>query len=299
MFWKEFFIEGRLKQSWYLWFVLSVLVIVSLGSGLWITIVHVDLDRRDIDDWRRLREDMNIWFRIVGISLSCLMLLMTAVRASTSITAERERDTLDALVTTPMSAVTMLSAKLIGCLTSARLVWVWYLSLLAMAVVTGGVHPLAVPLLLISWFVYALAGVMIGLWYSMVSQSSMLATFYTVLTSCFVGGGHWMILYCCGMPLAMAIFFVVDRNFPNNGIRWENALYIVKFLGGLTPPAVFGFASFSWDELSRFDAQTVIEMVVFYIVGLCVWSGACVIMWFALLVPRFRRLTRRIELIYK
>jgi hypothetical protein len=40
-------------------------------------------------------------------------------------------------------------------------------------------------------------------------------------------------------------------------------------------------------------------MVVFYFTGLFVWSGACVILWFALLVPKFTRITRRIELIYK
>ena len=46
----------------------------------------------------------------------------------------RERDTLDALITSPMSAHNMLLAKLIGNLSSMRFSWFWFGGMLAMAV---------------------------------------------------------------------------------------------------------------------------------------------------------------------
>ena len=66
-----------------------------------------------------------------------------------------------------------------------------------------------------------------------------------------------------------------------------------------TPPAVFAFGSFSWEDLSRWEVRTIIEMVVFYIVGLVLWVIGCAVVWIGLLVPKFRRLTRRIQLIYR
>ena len=47
-------------------------------------------------------------------------------RTGVGISQERDRDTLDALLTTPMTAESILSAKLLGCLTSMRLAWLWY-----------------------------------------------------------------------------------------------------------------------------------------------------------------------------
>ena len=275
MLWKEIYIEGPAyggtMRSWLNLIAFVMLILVSLGSGVYVAALHFDFDRRAVGDWRALREAMNIWFRVAGTSVACLMLLMSAVRASTCITHERERDTLDALVTTPMTAVTMLSAKLLGSLTSGRRMWVWYGSILALAVATGGVHPLAVPLLILAWFVYALAGVMIGLWFSMWCRSSMLATFWTVVTSCFVGGGHWIFLYCCCGSLVGVLALAFQRMFPGVEPPWQVLEYILKFLAGLTPPFVFGYARFrgtSWPGSRR---KIVIEGLAFYFIGLTIW----------------------------
>ena len=300
MFWKEFYIEGRIKLNWLNWLAVIVLVLLSLGSGVLVLGVSLwDVLNGFRNDWRSVAENMNIWFRFAGTSVTILMLLMLAVRASTSITHERERETFDSLVTTPMTAETMLVAKLVGNLASMRLAWFWYGSMLALAVCTGAVHPLAVPLLIGAWLVYATFVSMLGLWFSMLGKSSMLSTLYTVFATIFLGGGHWLITYCCCFPLVGMIFMLVQnqvgRDFP-----FEWSLYLLKFQAALTPPVVFGFGAFSWEDLSRnINEKELVEIAMFGILGLILWSGACVLLWNSLLVPTFRRLTRREELIYR
>src|SRR5207248_1333102 len=94
MLWKEFFIEGRVRVNWLVWGAMSVLVVVTLGSGLWVVGDHlVSLLEGRQQPWRNLSDEMKWWFRFAGTFTVCLLLLMVGVRASTSITTERERDT--------------------------------------------------------------------------------------------------------------------------------------------------------------------------------------------------------------
>jgi ABC-type transport system involved in multi-copper enzyme maturation permease subunit len=250
-----------------------------------------------VDRGPRLQESMNIWFRVAGTALASLMLLMLTVRASTCVSHERERDTLDALLTTPIGSEAILGAKLLGCLTSMRMAWLWFGSMLAIAVLTGGLHILAVPLVIGAWCAYAVLFTMVGMWFSMVCRSSMRATVLSVLTTLFLGGGHWVLMFlCCFFPLLMT----ARGGGSNDGME-----YIVKFEAAMTPPFVMGFLSFSWDNLAhdfhrnhRGDIFG-LEMFVFCLIGMFMWGAACFVLWYGVLIPKFREITRREELIYE
>jgi ABC-type transport system involved in multi-copper enzyme maturation permease subunit len=269
---------------------------------VWIAADHLhDHVWRGNRHWRSLHESMNIWFRIAGTGVACLMILMAGVRASTSITNERERDTFDALITTPLSAEAILGAKLLGNLTSLRLSWVWFGSMLVLAVLTGGLHPVGVPLVIGAWFVYAAFFTMVGLGYSMMCTTSMRASVYTVLTTLVLGGGHWFITGCCCAPI-FGLFVglgVRQREFSEPLTKLGE--YFVKFEAGMTPPVVIGLCSFSWQDLDRnlFQQRTFLEFVGFSLLGLCLWALACPLLWFALLLPQFRQISRRLELIFR
>ena len=296
MIWKEMYSEAGTKLNWAAWIAVGILILITFGSGLFVVgAVAWDSLSRGVplfsaDYWHQLPEAMNAWFRIAGTAVSCLLLLRIAVYASTTITSERERETFDALLTTPLTSEAMLNAKLLGCLTSVRIGWIWLGSMVVLAVITGGVHPLAVPILVVAWMVYATFFAMIGIWYSMICKSSMRATIASVLTSIFVGGGHWLVAgLCCYFPAAIAF-----RN--SNPGDWPE--YVVKFQAGMTPPFVIGFCAFSWENLARdFHTRDVEGLMPCCFLGIFLWAGACAALWNGLLLPRFRQVSRRVPLI--
>jgi ABC-type transport system involved in multi-copper enzyme maturation permease subunit len=293
MMWKELHIEGRTKFNWLIFGAVVVLVLLTLGSGLLVVCAFLwDHFLGGRADWPNLQEGMNMWFRIAGTGVGCLMLLMMATRAAGSITHERERDTLDALITTPMSCEAMLSAKLLGTLMSLRMGWLWYGSMMAIAILCGGIHLLAVPLVLMAWFIYAVFFTMVGMWFSMACKSSMRATVLTVLTTLFLGGGHWLF---AGMCFYIPVSIMMRAGGPGDFME-----YIMQFEAGLTPPWVLGLSAYSWRNLEMdFRHDKMGEMLVFCLIGLFLWALACVILWYGVLIPKFRQLTRREELVYQ
>ncbi|HZZ81205.1 MAG TPA: ABC transporter permease subunit [Gemmataceae bacterium] len=293
MLWKECFIEGRTKFTWYSLVAGLIILGLTLGIGGWIIFDAVDRDRLFT---RRFCEDMNWWFRIAGTAGGCLMLLMLSVRAATSITSEREKDTFDALITSPMSADGMLLAKVFGNLTSMRPAWFWFAAMLLMALCSAGLHPLAVPIILVAWFIYAIFATMLGLLFSMSCQSSIWSSLFTVLTMLFLGGGHWLITSCFCMPV-FGLMMMAARNARMERVVGEAGKYWSMFQGGLTPPAVLGFCSFGWDE-RMFREREAWEFFGFCMLGLVLWIFMSGILWFGLLAPKFRHLARRIELEY-
>jgi hypothetical protein len=197
----------------------------------------------------------------------------------------------------------MLFAKLVGNLLSVRLGLVWFGSMLLLALFTGGIHPLGVPIVVIGCVVYAVAITMIGLFYSMTCKTSLQSAVFTVLTSLFFGGAHWLITTCFCMPAFGLMMMAIGMNAPGDRVMMEAmsriGLYFIMFQTGITPPAVLGFCSFSWREMDfdrRMDREYW-EFVGFCVVGLFLWLIAAGVLWFAILVPTFRRLMRREELV--
>jgi ABC-type transport system involved in multi-copper enzyme maturation permease subunit len=292
MLWKEIHIEGQSGRSWIAMIAGGLLALLTIGSGLLVLGQYLWSQMLGGGaNFRSLPEDMNIWFRIAGSSVASLMLLMVGVRASTSITTERERDTFDALVATPLSAQTILASKLVGSLISLRMGWLWFGCMLAIGIFTGGVHLLAVPIVITAWFIYALLFAMVGLWYSMACTSSMRATVYTVMTTLFLGGGHWLVTGMC----CFSVFALMRLDHPGDFPE-----YLAKFEVGLTPPIVIGFCSYSWQDLQHnFRHREFGELMVFSLIGLFLWAMACPVLWYGVLLPKFKEIMRREELIYK
>src|SRR5260370_35589357 len=67
-------------------------------------------------------KDINVWIRSLGTVIACLMLLAVAVRASSTVSGERDRPTLDALLASPRQSGTILFAKWVGSI--CRVPWV-------------------------------------------------------------------------------------------------------------------------------------------------------------------------------
>ena len=120
----------------------------------------------------------------------------------------------------------------------------------------------------------------------------MRATVWTVLTVLFLGGGHWIFV---GLGFYAPVLFVTK------GGQNDFIMYMMQFEGGMTPPWVLGLSAYSWEDLTfNFNRHDKLgELLAFCLIGLFLWALACVIMWYGVLIPKFRQMTRREELVYK
>jgi ABC-type transport system involved in multi-copper enzyme maturation permease subunit len=286
MLWKEIFAEPGIRLRWF--GRISVLSLVALSILpvpfiVWEAFRGRPWINSSEEMWRQLAEGMNIYVRTVGSILATLGLLAVAVRAAGSLSGERDKQTLDGLLTAPLDASTILFAKWAGSIASIRWVWLWLGAVWLMGLVTEGLHVLAVPFVIIAWLVYAGVFATIGLWFSLVCRTSLRATMWTLLTTVFVGGGHWIVsLFCCVMPLEMT------RSYGGNDLE-----YLAKFEAGQTPPFVLGVLAFYKGDFERpYRMDDELELIGFSVLGLGTWSMAGLVLS-ALLHHRFREMTLR------
>jgi ABC-type transport system involved in multi-copper enzyme maturation permease subunit len=274
MIWKELFVEPGLRLNIPGRFVVGCLILLSF-----VPLYFIFFETRS---WVDVPEVMNAWVRFAGAAVACMLLLAVAARACSSISIERDRQTLDALLTSPLTTNNILFAKLLGNVFCVRKGWIWLGLIYGLGLLSGGLHPLAVPLLLGAWFVYATVVSGIGLWFSLVCKTTLRATIWTLFTSAMAGVGHWLIWMCCG-PLLMFM------GTPERDFEW-----LLRFQAGITPPATFGWAfsfpleGYRWD----YDDREMLKAIGFGIVGLIFWTIVAAILW-GVTSARFMMVTGR------
>lgn len=238
-----------------------------------------------------LSEAMNAWVRGVGTAVACLMLLGVAVRASGGVSGERERQTFDALLTCPLESRDILAGKWLGSLLAMRWTWLWLGAIWLLGLVSGGLHPLALPLLALAWFAFAAFVAALGLWYSTVCPNTLRATLWTLFALVVVWAAHWLAWMCC-----IPVFIVMG---PGGGGReLEQVLpRVAEFQAfTLTPPATLGFLAFRLKDFEHFDnyASTnwAAEWLVCALLGIAGWGAAAAVLRSATL-ERFDQVTGR------
>jgi ABC-type transport system involved in multi-copper enzyme maturation permease subunit len=290
--WKEIFVESGARLSWFGWIIVILLVLASvLPTGFIVAEFFRELDQPQgggpwgyyYDPYRRLAENMNVYqVRIFGTVVACLLLLAVAVRAAGSITGERDRQTFDALLTSPLDSNKILFGKWLGSILSVRWALLWLGLIWGLGLVTRGLHPLAIPVLMAAWLVYAAFLATLGMWFSIVSRTSLRAILYTIASALGAAFGHWIMWACC-LPLMMYS--------DGNGREFE---WLAKLQAGLTPPIALGFLAFYGPEFEGGGrAQNdVLQVMAFCFVGIVFWAGATAFLWWAT-SERFRRVTGR------
>jgi len=122
---------------------------------------------------------VNDWCKLASSFLGSAMLLVVALRAAGSISRERERQTLDSLLATPLRNRTIILAKWLSCILSPSgwgrvLGAVWVVSL-----AMGALHPAAIPCWLLAWLIDAAFVAAVGVWFSAVSPTTRRAVLAT------------------------------------------------------------------------------------------------------------------------
>jgi ABC-type transport system involved in multi-copper enzyme maturation permease subunit len=271
--WKELHIEPGLKLNWLGRIVMLVIVVISImpaltfigPSGVW--------------------QQTNEYVRMIGAIVACFILLGVGIRAAGSITSERERQTLDGLLVTPQQNEAILFGKWLGSILGVRWGWVWLGAIWTFGLVTCGLHPLALLCLIVAWFVYAAVLAGIGLCFSANNRQSLRAIVGTIGTTPFLAFGHWLAWL---LLLAMVESPWSPRNSPLLNRLLDK---VAQFqLAALTPPATLAILGFPWrsDEFSPDE----IDLIIFSLIGLAIWSGVAACLWYWATV-RFRVKTGR------
>jgi ABC-type transport system involved in multi-copper enzyme maturation permease subunit len=270
MVWKELAVEGGLRLRWYAWLPLllffgaSFLPLLEIYSPFW--------------NRRQRLVFVDNWSQIMGALVACLLLAGVAVRAASAISGERDRHTLDSLLTSPLESSAILFAKWLGSLLSVRWGWLWLGLVWGTGVVLGSLHPLAVFLMIGAWCVYAALLAIIGLWFSLICSTSLRAMASTLFSTAALGVGL--------LPLPL------DYLIPNQG----NALgeWLQRFQMGLTPALAFG------KLLPFYRAIPVVRdlyrkepwEVRMALLGVASWLAAAVVLWIVT-ERRFRKMAGR------
>ena len=263
-----------------------------LGGALLVALA-VRLLQDSLGLWESRRNDMLeamniVQVRIAGTAVACLLLLAVAVRAAGSVSTERDKQTLDGLLTTPLDSDTILFGKWLGAVLSVRRGWLWLGGIWGLGVVTGSLHPLALPPLVVTWLVYASVLAGLGLWFSVTAGTTLRATTWTLLSAVGAGLGHWLLMLCCATA-----FLFGPAQAP------EVMTWLVQFLVGLTPPAVLGYSlPFSSEQMvhNTTHPEDLWQTVAFAVLGTAVWAALAAALWLGT-SGRFREMASRVPML--
>lgn len=231
----------------------------------------------------QLSKDIQEWVRSIGTMVACLTLVAVAVRAAGSVSGERDRQTLDSLLTTPLNRDKILHSKWLASILAVRWTWLWLGLLWTTAALVGGLSWYAVPLLVWAWVVYAMFAANLGLCFSIGCRSMLRATVGTILTLLAISFAHWLILGCY-LP-----FFLYSSSSQEEFPGWVIAFQ--KY--GLTPPLTWSALAFQLDELRvSINAKQVragegLGVVIAALAGICVYGISASLLW-KLACSRFR-----------
>jgi ABC-type transport system involved in multi-copper enzyme maturation permease subunit len=209
------------------------------------------------------------WVRVVGTAVGCLLVVAVAVRASTALGSERDRQTLDGLLTTPLTNAAVLRGKWLGAVLSVRqaglcLGAVWLLGFLA-----GGLHVVSLLLLLAAWACYAAFAASLGLWCSLHCRTTLRATVWALVALLALGVA----------PLLVGAGLAGDAD-----------------LTALTAPGAMAYLAFGWGGWYTFDRELKSSLgeVALAAAGACGYGLAAAALWLGV-VARFGRVTGRMR----
>lgn len=169
---------------------------------------------------------MNYWVRGASAFLGCSLLLGVTVRAAGCVSGERDRQTLDGILATPLDNRTILWEKWLGCIFSQRWPWVALVVVWVLGFLSGALHPWAVAAFVVAWLAYAgfLAG--LGLWFSVANRSTLKSVFGTL----------------CTAVLMLGVLLLLAFDIP----EWWMPKWLYMYWPLVTlPPTTLGFLAFS------------------------------------------------------
>jgi ABC-type Na+ efflux pump permease subunit len=262
--WRELHVEAGPQMHWLARGVLFLFVFLSF--------LPLALIYTDGNSLAHRESESNYWVRTVGTLIACLLLLAVSVRAACSLTGERQKQTLDSLLTTPLESREILGGKWLGAVGSNHPGWCWLGCIGLFAMCSGGLSVMAVPMLTICWFIQASFMASLGLYFSVRCRTTLQSIAATITAALLLWFGPAFCLASC-----------VFAGAATHGIENVTA--------GLTPPATLWILAFSPSDVK--DMSHFVEQMLFYIIlGQIVWASVAAGLWGAI-ERRFQEVTGR------
>lgn len=188
LLWKEMYVEQEFRWER----VHPVMAVLLLFAGVCTAAVGLTIVVVGLSTGLGVAEPMNVWMQVVGTTICCLICVVVGFYAAGSISRERERQTLDSLLTLPESTDAVLQAKWLGSLLSVRQIYPLLGLVYGLALLTGGLHFAALPLLAVAAVSYVAFVASLGLYFSVICSSTLRATVCTLVTVAVLVGGLWL-----------------------------------------------------------------------------------------------------------
>jgi ABC-type transport system involved in multi-copper enzyme maturation permease subunit len=174
---------------------------------------------------------------------ACLAIVGAAIHTAGAFSGERDRQTLDSLLTTPLENRAIVWGKWWGGFLSVRKAWYCLAAIWVVGLITSTLRPFAVPLLVLACLVYTALAASVGLWFSLVCRTTLRAMFWTLIVLVMVGGGH-RILMSFFWPL-----FSTTKEVSTFGsgkrVVYDKPKWVghIEYFGGygLTPPTILSW----------------------------------------------------------
>jgi ABC-type transport system involved in multi-copper enzyme maturation permease subunit len=278
MLWKEINIEAGLGFNRLGRIVVAFIILASFLPALWIG-YHYLFDARGFQQpWARVEEAVNEWVRSVGTIMATLVLMGIGIRAAGAVSGERDKQTLDSLLTSPLRTQEILFAKWLGSILSVRWALLWLCVIWGLGALTGGLDRTCLPWLILAWCVYAAFMAALGLYFSTIHNTTQRASIWTLTITGFVFGGHWIFSY-------FLCFFVPVTWGSQHGVSLADLLRHIQWFG-MTPPVALSWMAFRVESfhigyLQALTAGRDNTMGAFLgiAIGLVIWVGLTWWLW--------------------
>jgi ABC-type transport system involved in multi-copper enzyme maturation permease subunit len=268
LLWKEFHAEQRSIPAELLGFLMAV-----TGFVLLIQVIAMLATSASTGD--DISEAANKLVYPWGMVLLFMLLFQVGLSAANRVSRERERQTLDGLLTLPVSAEAILFAKWLASIWSGHWLLGCLAAIWAVGVLTTGISLASLPLVIAASAVYITFIATLSLWFSTVNRTTLRSTLFTILATLVVVLGPGLLVRMGGADLS--------RSTPTASLQW-NAL-IGEY--ALTPSATLRALTFRNADFRKGDRLVTTVHVLVAIGGLHLYVAFTGLLWLSMRA-RFR-----------
>jgi ABC-type transport system involved in multi-copper enzyme maturation permease subunit len=277
MVWKEWLVPQQSRRTFNSRILTAIAWAIFLIPLAVVFFVHYQYGTFN---WSGLKEATNFYARIAGTTCLCLMVLAVGVRAANIVCMERDKQTMETLLSSVLTDHEILFGKWFGCVFGFGPSMVLILIIWITCVLAGGLGIPSILFLVLAYFVYAAFAAALGLFFSAgttTTTRSLLATLFWMIIWM---GAHWMF---------GGVLLYLTASSETGEIQ--------RFLVGMTPVVVLGFMA-EPGSLYNMDRSFANDYVHYFWVGLIVNALLAVTFYF-LATHRFYLQTGRIHTLSK
>lgn len=266
LLWKEVFTQASTQRSWLGRILMALFVLASLLPA-------AEIELYLMTNWHRGGAVAQTYFRYVAITgcmVLCVLMIRVVVQAALSFSRERDQQTLDSLLTCPVSAAGIVASKWLGCMLSIRKIWLWLALIWVVGIARAGIPPRMLLVLVIFWTIYAGVSALFGLWCSLVCRSGLRAIILTLVALGILTSGVLV------LPLQLYGFYMTTETEP--GIR----TWLLRGQVATAPPIVLArmiplrFGGPDQETMAAWEwPMTVAGTGLWLVVGLVFWFLLC------------------------